>query len=148
MDTGACITKIQFRKVILIMGKTMNNETEAKKLIPAVGFIKTRKHESEAMDMAEKMHAEAMKKGYLIHEIILDRDGSRDIDREQLDELYEIIHLESVHDLFIRSLKDITLGIGSQLAFLRYLEDHKINIHHIDVTAKSETEVWDGGIGC
>jgi len=130
------------------MEKTMNNEAGAKKLIPAVGFIKTRKLESVAMDMAERMHTEAMKKGYLILEIIVDRDGSREIDREQLDELYEIMQFESLHDLFIRSMEDIAASPDDQLAFVRYADDHKINIHMIDMTSESETEVWTGGIGC
>ena len=73
------------------MEKLKNGESEVKKLIPAVGFIKTRKLESIAMDMAEKMHTEAREKGFLILEISVDRDGSRDIDREQLDEIYEIM---------------------------------------------------------
>lgn len=148
-DTGACITKIQLRKVILIMEKTMNNEAAgAKKLIPAVGFIKTRKLESVAMDMAERMHTEAMKKGYIILEIIVDRDGSRDIDREQLDEVFEIMQLDTLHDVFIRSMEDIAAGPEDQLAFVRYADDYKVNIHMIDLTSEPETEVWDGGIGC
>lgn len=147
-DTGACITKIQLRKVILIMEKTMNNETGVKKLIPAVGFIKTRKLESVAMDMAERMNTEAIKKGYIILEIIVDRDGSRDIDREQLDEIFEIMQLEPLHDLFIRSMEDVVAGPEDQLAFVRYADDHKVNIHMIDLTSEPETKVWDGGIGC
>lgn len=126
----------------------MNNGVGAKKLIPAVGFIKTRKLESVVMDMAERMNTEAMKKGYIILEIIVDRDGSRDIDREQLDELYEIMQLDALHDVFIRSMEDIAIAPEDQLAFVRYAEDHKIDIHLIDLTSESETEVWDGGIGC
>ncbi|MCM1498743.1 MAG: hypothetical protein NC124_09790 [Clostridium sp.] len=130
------------------MEKTLNNKAEANKHIPAIGFIKTRKLECVAMDMAEKMHAEAMKKGYCILEITVDRDGSRDIDREQLDEIYELMKLESFHDLFIRRMEDIATSFDDQLAFARYADDHKVNIHIIDVTPESDSEIWDGGTGC
>ena len=130
------------------MEKLKNDESEVKKLIPSVGFIKTRKLESIAMDMAEEMHTEAREKGFLILEISVDRDGSRDIDREQLDEIYEIMKLESFHDLFIRSMDDIATGYEDQLAFVRYADDHDVNIHIIDVTPETEGEVWDGGAGC
>ena len=130
------------------MEKSKNYESEVKKLIPAVGFIKTRKLESVAMDMAEKLHAEAIKKGYFILETCVDRDGSRDIDREQLDEIYELIKLESFHDLFIRNMDDIATSFEEQLAFVRYADDHDVNIHVIDVTPETDGEIWDGGIGC
>ena len=130
------------------MEKSKNYESEVKKLIPAVGFIKTRKLESVAMDMAEKLHVEAIKKGYLILETCVDRDGSRDIDREQLDEIYELIKLESFHDLFIRNMDDIATSFEEQLAFVRYADDHDVNIHVIDVTPETGREIWDGGAGC
>lgn len=130
------------------MEKSMNNEAGVKKLIPAVGFIKTRKLESVAMDMAVKMHMEAKKDGYIILETTVDRDGSRDIDREQLDEIYELMKLESFHDLFIRRMEDIATSLDDQLAFARYADDHKVNIHIIDVTPESDSEIWDGGTGC
>jgi hypothetical protein len=130
------------------MEKSKNYESEVKKLIPAVGFIKTRTLESVAMDMAEKLHAEAIKKGYLILEICVDRDGSRDIDREQLDEIYELMKLESLHDLFIRNMDDIATSFEEQLAFVRYADDHDVNIHVIDVTPETGREIWDGGAGC
>ena len=100
------------------------------------------------MDMAERMNTEAMKKGYIVLEIIVDRDGSRDIDREQLDEVFEIMQLEPLHDLFIRDMEDVVASPEDQLAFVRYADDHKVNIHMIDLTSEPETEVWDGGIGC
>ena len=130
------------------MKKSKNYESEIKKLIPAVGFIKTRKLESVAMDMAEKLHAEAIKKGYFILETCVDRDGSRDIDREQLDEIYELMKLESFHELFIRSMDDIASSPAEQLAFVRYADDHDVKIHIIDVTPETDGEIWDGEIGC
>ena len=130
------------------MKKSKNYESEIKKLIPAVGFIKTRTLESVAMDMAEKLHVEAIKKGYLILETCVDRDGSRDIDREQLDEIYELMRLESLHDLFIRNMDDIATSFEEQLAFVRYVDDHDVNIHVIDVTPETGREIWDGGAGC
>ena len=130
------------------MKKSKNYESEIKKLIPAVGFIKTRTLERVAMDMAEKLHAEAIKKGYLILETCVDRDGSRDIDREQLDEIYELMRLESLHDLFIRNMDDIATSFEEQLAFVRYVDDHDVNIHVIDVTPETGREIWDGGAGC
>lgn len=130
------------------MKKLKNYESEVNKLIPAVGFIKTRKLESVVMDMAEKLHMEAKKKRYLILETCVDRDGSRDIDRQQLDEIYEFMKLESFHDLFIRNMDDIATSFEKQLAFARYTDDHDMNIHVIDVTPETGREIWDGGAGC
>lgn len=53
----------------------------------AVGFIKSRKAESTVMDFCEKMIAEAEKEECEILLVNVDRGGSRDIDRPQLDEI-------------------------------------------------------------
>lgn len=130
------------------MEQKKNFEAEVKELIPAIGFIKTRKLESVAMDMAENLQKEAEKKGYLLLETFVDRDGSRDIDREQLDEIYEIMGLEIVNDLFVRNIEDIAISLADQLAFVRYADDHNVHIHVTDAALEASRKVWDGGAGC
>lgn len=127
------------------MEQKKNFEAEVKELIPAIGFIKTRKLESVAMDMAENLQKEAEKKGYLLLETFVDRDGSRDIDREQLD---EIMGQELVHDLFVRNIEDIAISLSDQLAFVRYADDHNVHIHVTDAAWEASRKVWDGGAGC
>lgn len=58
------------------------------------------------------------------------------------------MQLDTLHDVFIRSMEDIAAGPEDQLAFVRYADDYKVNIHMIDLTSEPETKVWDGGIGC
>ena len=131
------------------MEKARNNTKTENKLIPAIGFIKTRKLEEEAMEMAVKLHEGAKDQGFLILGTCVDRDGSRDIDREALDEIYDLMKFELFHDLFIRSMEDISARVQDQIAFLRYADDHDVTIHVLDVDEEEEVdEVWDGGAGC
>ena len=58
------------------------------------------------------------------------------------------MRLESLHDLFIRNMDDIATSFEEQLAFVRYVDDHDVNIHVIDVTPETGREIWDGGAGC
>lgn len=111
-------------------GKTVSYQKE---LILEIGFVKTKKMESIAMDMAQNLQKEAEKKGYLLREIFVDRDRSRDIDREQLDEIYEIMGQELVYDLFVRNIEDIAISLADQLAFVRYANDHNVHINVTDV---------------
>lgn len=116
----------------------------------AVGFIKSRKAESTVMDFCEKMIAEAEKEGCEILLVDVDRGGSRDIDRSQLDEIYRAMEMESINHLFIRGFKDVTLDMEDLVSFVQFASDNDVLIHIVDMEPESPNtpETWDGGCGC
>ncbi len=125
-----------------------NRNLNMGRLAPAVCFIKSRKLDSIVMDMAAMIIKEAATLGYEIIETELDRAGSRDIDRQQMDRLYVWMEKPEIHDIFIRRFDDISGTKEDQLAFLRFASDHNVKIHVLDVTLQPEIEAGDGGIGC
>lgn len=126
-----------------------NAKTNRRKI--GVGFIKSRKADHKVMDYCERMIEVAEKEGYEMLFIDVDRDGSRDIDRPELDAIYEAMKYGSVSHLFIRRLSDITDDMDDLLEFRRRARENYIKIHIVLVESGSETElddVWDGGAGC
>ena len=118
-----------------------------KEMLPAVGFIKSRKAECELMDMAEKMIEKAAEMGFSILEVHADRTGSRHIDRPALDSVHMCMEKPDIHDLFIRSLTDISDKSSEQQAFLQIACDNDVTIHVVCVEPEQIKEVWDGGAG-
>ena len=118
----------------------------------AVGFIKSRKAEHKVMDFCEKMIAVGDKEGCEILCVDVDRGGSRDIDRSQLDEIYRAMEMSIINHLFIRSFDDISEDTEDLVAFTQFANDNKVLIHIVDVEQESKntdaTEPWDGGAGC
>lgn len=118
----------------------------------AVGFIKSRKSESKVMDFCEKMITAGDKEGCEIISVDVDRSGSRDIDRPQLDEIYEAMELPVIKHLFIRSFEDISEDMEDLVAFVQFANDNKILIHVVDVEPEAEdtdgAEPFDGGGKC
>ena len=116
-----------------------------------VGFIKSRKADHKVMDYCERMIEEAEKEGCEIFFVDVDRNGSRDIDRPELDAIYEAMKLGSVSHLFIRSLSDITDDMADLMEFKRKARENLIKIHIVLVEPYSDSkpdDVWDGGAGC
>lgn len=118
----------------------------------AVGFIKSRKAEHKVMDFCEKMIAAGDKEGCEILCVDVDRGGSRDIDRPQLDEVYRAMEMSIINHLFIRSFDDISEDAEDLVAFTQFANDNKVLVHIVDVEQESKntdaTESWDGGVGC
>ena len=82
----------------------------------------------------------------------VDRGGSRDIDRPQLDEIYRAMEMSIINHLFIRSFDDISEDTEDLVAFMQFASDNMVLIHVVDVEQESKntdvTEPWDGGAGC
>lgn len=118
----------------------------------AIGFIKSRKAEHKVMDFCEKMIAAGYKEGCEILCVDVDRGGSRDIDRPQLDEVYRAMEMSIINHLFIRSFDDISEDTEDLVAFMQFASDNKVLIHVVDVVQENKgtdaTEPWDGGAGC
>lgn len=118
----------------------------------AIGFIKSRKAEHKVMDFCEKMITAGDKEGCEILCVDVDRGGSRDIDRPQLDEIYRAMEMSIINHLFIRSFGDISEDTEDLVAFMQFASDNKVLIHVVDVVQENKgtdaTEPWDGGAGC
>lgn len=118
----------------------------------AIGFIKSRKAEHKVMDFCEKMIVAGDKEGCEILCIDVDRGGSRDIDRPQLDEIYRAMEMPIINHLFIRSFDDISEDKEDLVAFMQFASDNTVLIHIVNVEQECErmdaTEPWDGGAGC
>lgn len=118
----------------------------------AVGFIKSRKAEHKVMDFCERMIAAGNKEECNILCVDVDRGGSRDIDRPQLDDIYKAMEMSIINHLFIRSFEDISEDVDDLVAFTQFANDNMVQIHVIDVEADGKNadiaEPWDGGAGC
>lgn len=118
----------------------------------AVGFIKSRKAESKVMDFCEKMITAGDSEGCEILCVDVDRGGSRDVDRPQLDEIYGAMEMSFINHLFIRSFDDISEDKDDLVAFMQFASDHDVLIHvvHVEPEATSNDVIdpWDGGAGC
>lgn len=82
----------------------------------------------------------------------VDRGGSRDIDRPQLDDVYKAMEMSIINHLFIRSFDDISEDMEDLISFMQFASDNKVQIHVVSVEADKEMneapEPWDGGAGC
>ena len=118
----------------------------------AVGFIKSRKAGHKVMDFCERMIAAGDKEACEILCVDVDRGGSRDIDRPQLDEIYRAMEMSIINHLFIRSFDDISEDTEDLVAFTQFANDNKVLIHIVDMEQESKntdaTGPWDGGAGC
>lgn len=127
----------------------MKKFNDVKKI--AVGFIKSRKAESTVMDFCERMLSKAEDDGCDVLFIDVDRGGSRDIDRSQLDVIYQAMGAGIIHRLYLRNYKDITDDLADLIAFQQFANDNEIEIRIVKVEGEAEEEpeeVWDGGCGC
>lgn len=117
----------------------------------AVGFIKSRKAESTVMDFCERMLNKALDDGCEVLFIDVDRGGSRDVDRSQLDVIYQAMGAGIIHRLYLRNYKDVTDDLADLIAFQQFANDNDVEIHIVNVEGDSadvSEEVWDGGCGC
>ena len=127
------------------------NKSEVTKKAYAIGFIKTRKSWNKIDKYFERMEERAAADGLEMLFIDADVDGSRSIDRPQLDNLYDGIKLENVGNLFLRDVKDVTDDWEDIMEFVRFLEANDVVLHLVNVEPWGEEvseKVWDGGIGC
>ena len=118
----------------------------------AIGFIKSRKAEHKVIDFCEKMINAGEKEGCEILCVDIDRGGSRDIDRPQLDEIFMAMEMSIINHLFIRSFDDISEDTEDLVAFMQFASDNMVLIHVVDVEQENKStdvaEPWDGGSGC
>ncbi len=118
----------------------------------AVGFVKSRKAEHKVMNFCEKLIAAGDEEGCEILCVDVDRGGSRDIDRPQLDDIYKAMEMSIINHLFIRNFDDISEDVDDVISFMQYADDNNVKIHVVNVETDNKeneaTEPWDGGCGC
>ena len=149
-DTSACITKFNEKGDTKM--RNIRNLMEHEEGNLAVGFVKSRKAEHKVMDLCEKMIAAGEEDGYEILCVDVDRGGSRDIDRQELDDIYKTMEMPVINHLFIRSFDDISDDMEDLISFMQYANDNKVKIHIVEIESDDKetkrTEPWDGGAGC
>lgn len=151
-DTSACITnQYLYRKGDTKM-KNYNNFMKHENGNLAVGFIKSRKAEHKVMDFCKRLIVAGDEEGCEILCVDVDRGGSRNIDRPQLDDIYRAMEMSIINHLFIRSFDDISEDMEDLVSFMQFADDNKVQIHVVSVEADKEmkeaSEPWDGGAGC
>lgn len=104
------------------------------------------------MDFCERLIAAGDEEDCEILCVDVDRGGSRDIDRPQLDDIYRAMEMSIINHLFIRSFDDISEDMEDLVSFMQFANDNKVQIHVVSVEADKEmkeaSEPWDGGAGC
>ena len=114
----------------------------------AVGFIKSRKAEHKVMDFCERLIAAGDEEGCEILCVDVDRGGSRDIDRPQLDDIYRAMEMSIINHLFIRSFDDISEDMEDLVSFMQFANDNKVQIHVVGVEADKERSIRALGRRC
>lgn len=95
--------------------------TSKKKTICAgVGFIKTRMADYKIIGIHRVMESIADSLDVDLIDVIVDRSGSRDIDRKAIDDIYEWLDNAPVQFLIVGSLRDIS---DDKDDFDRFMED-------------------------
>ena len=88
--------------------KEQNKKEEKEVLGLAVAFIRTRMADCKVNCIMETMEEVASNLDVELLDVIVDRSGSKHIDRKELDDLYEWLDVAPVNLLLLESLSDIT----------------------------------------
>jgi len=112
--------------------KTTGNSTskvkEPKFVGMGVGFIKTRMAAWKVEKIADAMEEIADSIDVEVIDVIVDRSGSRDIDRKAIDDIYEWLDNAPVHVLIVESLTDITDDEDDFKTFMQDMDNRDIII--------------------
>lgn len=94
--------------------------SKKKPICVGVGFIKTRMADYKVIGIHSVMESIADSLDVDLIDVIVDRSGSRDIDRKAIDDIYEWLDNAPVQFLIVGSLKDIS---DDKDDFDRFMED-------------------------
>lgn len=94
--------------------------SKKKPICAGVGFIKTRMADYKVIGIHRVMESIAASLDVDLIDVIVDRSGSRDIDRKAIDDIYEWLDNAPVQFLIVGSLKDIS---DDKDDFDRFMED-------------------------
>lgn len=89
----------------------------------AFGFIKSRKSESIVMDITKQIYKFADQKGLDLQNVQVDRKGSYDYDRPEINEMMVGLETDQFSVILLRDINDITRDPEQQEEFLRQVKD-------------------------
>ncbi len=113
-----------------------------------VGFIRSRKSEDKLMDLAADLIRQSADHGIEIIDVMVDRTGSKDVDRGAIDDLANWIEGGRIKTVVIRSIYDITSDLDDMLAFLMSAEVFGVEVLSMSENFEAASLPWDGGILC
>lgn len=113
-----------------------------------VGFIKSRKSEDKLMDQAADLIRQSEAHDIDIIDVMVDRTGSRDIDRSAIDDLAHWIESGRIKTVVIRNVYEITSDLEDMLAFLMRAEAFGVEVLSMSENFEVASLPWDGDLLC
>lgn len=101
---------------------------ETKYVAMGVGFVKTRMAAWKVQKIINSMEDIAESLDVELVDVVVDRSGSRDIDRKEIDAVYEWLDVAPVHLLIVESLTDISDDEDDFRSFMRDMDERDIII--------------------
>ena len=101
---------------------------ETKYVAMGVGFVKTRMAAWKVQKIINSMEDIAESLDVELVDVVVDRSGSRDIDRKEIDSVYEWLDVAPVHLLIVESLTDISDDEDDFRSFMRDMDERDIII--------------------
>ena len=105
-----------------------SKEKEPQYVAMGVGFVKTRMAAWKVQKIIDSMEDIAESLDVELVDVVVDRSGSRDIDRKEIDAVYEWIDVAPVHLLIVESLTDISDDEDDFRSFMRDMDERDIII--------------------
>lgn len=101
---------------------------ESKYIAMGIGFVKTRMAAWKVQKIIDSMENIAESLDVELVDVVVDRSGSRDIDRKEIDAVYEWLDVAPVHLLIVESLTDISDDEDDFRSFMRDMDERDIII--------------------
>lgn len=111
-----------------VSGNNSGKNKEAKYVAMGVGFVKTRMVAWKVQKIIDSMEDIAESLDVELVDVVVDRSGSRDIDRKEIDAVYERLDVAPVHLLIVESLTDISDDEDDFRSFMRDMYERDIII--------------------
>lgn len=105
-----------------------SKEKEPQYVAMGVGFVKTRMAAWKVQKIIDSMEDIAESLDVELVDVVVDRSGSRDIDRKEIDAVYEWLDVVPVHLLIVESLTDISDDEDDFRSFMRDMDERDIII--------------------
>lgn len=110
-----------------------------------VGFIKSCKSDSQLMDMAEDMIKQSKRRNIVIENVLVDKSGDLDIDRNSINKLLEWVRIERINTLVVHSVFDISDEFYDLIAFLIMAAAQDVTVLSMEENFEVASLPWDGG---
>lgn len=109
-----------------------NKETITIELRESILFMNSRKSESNLHDFCAKNQRKCMLYGLMQTEAYIDRSITRDIDRDIITKLLEVLNTKKYEVLIIRNVHELTYDETDLENILEILDSMNINVFELD----------------